>query len=241
MGLPSGTSLPRVGRQELAPLLRGCFHRGQRRRQADLFVLRWGGRDALLKDFSARSFLLRQTWGRLVTRREVRILRQIRGVSGVPEILATVGSCGFLMARLPAQPMPRPSEPPPPLMFFKAATDLLRSLHSLGISHGDLRRPNLMVDAQGRPYLVDFATAVAVGSGCLSFLKRPLYRCFAALDDYGLVRLKAEFYPDSLSAEEAWRLGHPPWFQRAADRVTHLFRCSRAAPGKARNGPCANS
>ena len=49
--------------------------------------------------------------------------------------------------------------PIPPRAFFQELIDYIHNLHKNGISHGDLRRANILVGNDGHPWLVDTASA----------------------------------------------------------------------------------
>ena len=206
--------IPQLKREEIEPLIEGVFHKGRSAGQADLYALKWDGQEALLKDFSTRPAWIRFFWGRFVIAREFRVMRRLWGVEGIPKVLATVGSYGILMERLNAVRIPHRTETAPPIEFFDRASELVRTIHARGIGHGDLRRKNILIDAEGRPYLIDFATAVSVKPGITKLVLQPAFRFYERIDAFQLAEMKADFYEAQLSEEEREALDHPPWYMR---------------------------
>jgi hypothetical protein len=70
------------------------------------------------------------------------------------------------------------------------------------------------MDDEGRPYFIDFATAIVARPGLAGLVSRFVFRRFAAIDRWTLVRIKSDFYPEALTSEERHLLEHPPWHLR---------------------------
>ncbi len=197
-----------------------CIHPARSMAQADLFELEWEGTPAILKDYHGRPALIRATLGRIVLGREFRALRRLDGVAGVPRLLADLGPHAMLMERLEAERLPRDEVNPPPIEFFDRLDALVSALHERGIGHGDLRRTNIMIDSEQRPYLIDFATAVTAKSGdsglarIESVVTRYFFRRMARVDRAKLARIKAEFHPEALSKAERRHAERNPWYMR---------------------------
>ncbi len=208
------SSIPEISYADVKPLLTNLLHAGRSLAQANIYALQWAGKEAALKDFSARPWWIRFFWGRWVIAREARALRRLRDVQGVPQLLATVGPHAILMERLEARRLPKEMEQAPPIEFYERASVLLGALHKRGIAHGDLRRKNLLMDDQARPYLIDFATCITSKPGWIGWPFRFLFRRIATVDRYHLAQMKADFYADRLVAEETSLLEHPPWHLR---------------------------
>jgi predicted Ser/Thr protein kinase len=103
-------------------------------------------------------------------RRERAIYRLLDGIAGVPRcldgdaagegealVLEYVSGRSLREARLPAAERER---------FFEALRVLIEAVHRAGVGHGDLKRKdNIIVGADGRPYLIDFGTALSAPPG----------------------------------------------------------------------------
>jgi len=209
-------SIPDIAREELGLIPEEPFHKSPSRVQADLFEIRWKGRPALLKDYSRRPPFLRLWLTPVLTAREFRALRRIQDVTGVPELLARVGRDAFLMEKLDAYRIPRNKDKDirPSPAYFDAVAELVSSLHDRGIAHGDLRRKNIMLNSEEKPFLIDFGTAVTAKPGFWGLPSRILFRRVAKVDCVTLARIKYEFYPDALTPQERHELEHPPYWLR---------------------------
>lgn len=206
--------LPNIPYDEAWQLTTGCLHPARSMGQADLYTLDWQGRPALLKDFTARPLPIRFFLSRFVLTRELRALQTLAGLPGIPQLYGRAGKHAFLMERLDAKRLPRNRETPPPPDFFDRARALLDSIHARGVGHGDLRRKNILIDSENRPYLIDFATAVVARPDASGAFSQWLYRRVTDVDLFTLARIKSEFYPDRLTDEERQRLASAPWYLR---------------------------
>lgn len=208
--------IPEISREELGPLPAEPFHRSPSGVQADLYEIEWQGQPALLKDWSGRPAYLRAWLTPVLTAREFRALRRLRGVAGVPELLGRVGPDAFLMEKLDAERIPRnkQKEIHPSPAYFDRVGELVRTLHDRGIAHGDLRRKNILVDREEMPYLIDFGTAVTSKPGLAGLTSRIIFRRVARVDRVTCARIKSEFYPEALTPEERHDLDHPPLLLR---------------------------
>jgi hypothetical protein len=69
-------------------------------------------------------------------------------------------------------------------------------MHNRGVIHLDMRnRRNYGIDAQGNPFIIDFASSLYIPWV-------PLRRTLAKLDWMGFVKVKAKIAPDLLSDKE---------------------------------------
>jgi serine/threonine protein kinase len=110
------------------------------------------------------------------------------------------------------------------VVYFDRLAVLVTALHQRGVAHGDLRRTNLMMDEQARPYLLDFASAIVTRPGGWGFPWRWAYRCCVRVDQSKLARLKAAYYPDRLTPAEVEAIENPPWFlQLGRFLKRHIF------------------
>jgi serine/threonine protein kinase len=116
------------------------------------------------------------------------------------------------MQHLQAARLPRNYETPPDPALFDRLTTLIGELHDRGVGHGDLRRMNILVDDQGRPYLIDFETAVTGKEGFWGWFSRFGARRMARIDRVGLARIKQDFYPDLITPEEKALIEDTPWY-----------------------------
>ena len=183
--------------------------------QADLYEIEWEGQPALLKDFSRRPWIVRRVWGRAIVAREIRALRRLQGIEGIPRLYAVAGPEAFIMERLDANRMPQRKEPPPPPIFWQNARRLIDQLHGRGIGHGDLRRKNILIGPRGEAYLIDFATSFfrKEKPGLGGRLSAAIFRRYERIDRVTYARIKATYKKSGgLSAEEQRWLDEQPMY-----------------------------
>ena len=205
--------IPDIPYATIKPRRGACIHSAASVAQADLYLLEWQGRPALLKDFSARPWLVRVTWSRFVTAREVRALKYLDGLPGVPKLYATASREAFIMERLDGDRLPRRKETPPPPEFWQAARQLLEQFHARGVGHGDLRRKNILIGPAGQAYFIDFATSVfRQGDGSSCCLANFIFHRYCRVDKATFAKIKASYKKARLDAEEQAWLNDVPWY-----------------------------
>ena len=197
--------------------------------QADVYPLEWEGREALLKTFHARPAIVKWLWSRRVAAREIRMLARLAGMRDVPELLAVAGREAFVMTRLPARRLPGRKEPAPQKGYWRRARDLMEAMHARGIAHGDLRRKNLLMDQAGaKPFMIDFATAVARPAEDAprtfdNWLKAFLFERCVRIDRITFVRIKRAYRAKLTAEERAW-LAAEPWYLKAGRFFKRIYR-----------------
>ena len=165
---------------------------GRNASKADVGFYRLGGIGLVVKDYSRRPFLIRQTAGRFFTRREAAAYRAAQGVPGIPEFLGRLGPYTLATRWIEGTPLSalagRRIEP----AFFDRAASVLEALHARGIALGDLHHRDVLVAPDGSPWFVDFAMARIAGERA-GWLARALFRRFRDLDRVALARIRARF------------------------------------------------
>jgi serine/threonine protein kinase len=159
-------------------------------------------------------------------RRERAIYRRLDGVPGVPRCLAPPGAADDELvleyvagpslrdARLPAGERER---------FFSELLELIRAVHAAGVAHGDLKRKdNIIVGPGGRPYLIDFGTAL-VAPPDAGALRRRAVRHVQRMDLNAWFKLK---YQRQRGAPDAADLEfyRPTLFEDFARTVRRAYR-----------------
>lgn len=185
---------------------------------ADIYILEDGGTPVVLKTFRRRPWIVRLCFSRWTLAHEYGILRSLAGIPGIPAVWGRAGRDSFLMEYVHGAgplrnsrdlaPADYPGKP-----FFAHLRDLVAAMHERGVSHGDLRRLNIMRGPDNRPYLIDFATALSA-QGPLAPLRRRIVGAVARADLFALAKLIASYYPDLLTDTERHRLENIPWHLR---------------------------
>jgi hypothetical protein len=132
------------------------------------------------------------------------IYRALASVNGVPRWAGRLGSTAYAIEYIDALPLDH--FPKPPAGFFDRLRKVFDDIHAAGVAYCDAnKRSNILVDADGRPFLVDFQ---------ISFRRRddlpwPLGQIVAAAveyvgrkDLYHLYKHKRRLSPDELTSEE---------------------------------------
>jgi hypothetical protein len=141
--------------------------------------------------------------GRLVTHNEVCNLTRCEGIHGVPRLLARTGPATYLYEYIEGTSLDRKPAIPPG--FFDGLLAVLQQIHARGLVHFDLhKRGNMLVDNDGRPWIIDFQLSTYVADRCLLSrrLSTRLRRRLQAYDLYHLYKHKRRFQPAELTEAE---------------------------------------
>jgi tRNA A-37 threonylcarbamoyl transferase component Bud32 len=191
------------------------------------FELRDGDEFAI-KDYRSRPLWIRLLFGRPALRRELRAYERLGSMNGVPRCFGLDTPDSLLLERLHAHSLTtivpgRTSE-----KTFREAGRILEEIHRRGVAIADLHRSNLLIDGAGRPFFVDFSTAlVARDPSRLSAHVRAAMR----LDRHALARIRARALGEREPELDGW-LG---LIYRAGHLVKRLARLTK----RDRGGRCA--
>ena len=157
----------------------------------DVLLIRTSEGFVVVKDFAPRPFWVRETLGRWLTRHEQKVYRALAGVDLVPRLLGAIDRYAFVMEYRPGRLLSRSLKPALPADFLTELERGVSEMHHRGIVHLDLsHRSNVLLGEDGRPVLLDFASAIRFGSG--SVLGRALTRGFARVDLRALRKWRAK-------------------------------------------------
>jgi len=130
---------------------------------ADVLLVEVEGERVVIKDFSGRPAMLRETWGRLSIRREHRACMQLRGIEQIPRLLGALDAHALVFEYRPGTMLTRSLAGKLPATFVGELEGAIASMHARGVVHLDLRhRSNILADPDGRPVLLDFASALCL-------------------------------------------------------------------------------
>lgn len=171
------------------------------------------GRAVLKLGRAAPLFGLPMVWlGRWLTGRELAVYRALNGVEGVPACLGSWGTTGLAHVFVEGHPLQRREWVDDE--FFPRLQRLLDELHRRGIAYADLeKRENILVDARGKPALIDFQiawwwTAEGFTHGrwwqwwMPDWLGRFILHKLQAADRYHLLKHHRRHRPDCLTPEQ---------------------------------------
>jgi hypothetical protein len=145
--------------------------------------------------------------GRFLCRREVGFLERLGDVEGIPHFLELHGESGFVREYVPGcnlREFTRDRRVDD--AFFPALRATLDAVHSRGISHNDLSKPeNILVTTDGRPVLIDFQIATRVRADASPFRRaasRRFVRYMQGVDRYHLAKLHSRRRPEDFTDSE---------------------------------------
>ncbi|MDH5649638.1 MAG: hypothetical protein OEY67_08275 [Gammaproteobacteria bacterium] len=203
---------------------------GGTRPQVSLIEL--GSERAVLKDYSRSDPWFRFVIGPLITYREVRALRALRDIPGIPRLLRQVNRRAFLMEYIEGvtpreQDQARPFASPE---MFERLYELVQAMHARGVAHCDLRSGgNTIIDKQGQPYVVDFVSNFVRGSAW-NLAWRWAFDRFCEADIVAVARLKKRLVPDMLTPAERQNLQREQqsrlayWARRTGQSIRNISR-----------------
>ncbi len=156
-----------VSRDELAQRTVEVLNRGNARNPDVLLVDGPEGR-VVVKDFAPRGAVVRATVGRWVTAREAAAHRWLEGHPAVPRFLGFLDPLAIALEYRPGRRISRHLVDDAGPGFPEVLAEAVAGLHERGLVHLDLgHRSNILIDAQGQPVLIDFASAVWFRPGSL--------------------------------------------------------------------------
>ena len=140
-----------------------CVNRGEEievgGHQGSIYLGNVGDRQVLVKAVTDPG--LRAALCRWMLRREHRIYRRLQGVDGVPRCYGLFEGRYLVLQFIDGQTF-RHATIEDHARFFEQLLAIITAIHELGLAHGDLmRKENILVSRDQRPYLIDFGVAVA--------------------------------------------------------------------------------
>ena len=142
--------------------------------------------------------------GRLLAARERGFMERLRGVDGVPAGLGAISVAGRVVSTAVARTFVEGhalgADERVDDGFFPRLAAIIAEVHGRGIAHVDLhKRENILVDAAGRPQLIDFQISWGLPRGRLAAACfRPLLAILQQCDDYHLLKHRLRLRPDQL-------------------------------------------
>ena len=168
--------------------------------KADIYLLEGPGGEVVVKDFAARSPLVR--WiGRFQISRECMAYEALLGAEVVPRFLGRIDAHALALEKVEGVALGRYKKGQCRRDVLPAVRCVVDVMHGRGVIHNDLRgRDNILVCDDGRIVLLDFAGAFCFRPG--SFWHRLLYRVLARVDEAAFLKWKTILDPDALTADE---------------------------------------
>ena len=158
-----------------------------------------GSVEWVVKDFSPRSWIIRNTLGRWFLRRELRALQKLSDVMGIPQRAFALDSMALCYVFKPGQTLRwhYSRKGSVDREYFLKLEELVKAMHTSGVIHLDLRNgENVLLADDGSPFLLDFQSAITVG--CVPRFMRAFLR---SVDMSGVYKHWSEITPDSMDDE----------------------------------------
>jgi serine/threonine protein kinase len=171
-----------------------------------VWVVEQNGLRAVVKDFRGNRFLYRNIVGRLLIWREKRAYSRLKGLNGVPLLHREVGGLALVLEEMQGRSLENlEKETQLSEDFFKKLRNLVKEVHEQGLAHCDLKRAsNVLLGTDGRPYLVDWSSAISEREFRFFPLK-VIYRRFLLDDFNAITKLQLRHCPEKISPEERKR------------------------------------
>ena len=189
------------------------FRTGRNRSKADIFIWEEAGARLAVKDYAPRPAWIRASLGRVLVRRECLAYRRLGQRRGIPEFAGQVDAYAFATAFVDGPDLSRLRPGEVPASFFDHLLGLLEEIHAAGVAQGDLHHRDVLVGPGGRPFLVDFSTAVFGEPGAVGF-RGWLFRAACGADRRAALKLKRRHAPGALTDSEKAELDRLPLWYR---------------------------
>lgn len=152
------------------------------------------GRPEVVKSIVHTPVWTRRLLGRRLLAREVRALRRLDGIEGLPRLIEWRGPDAFAMTVVDGEPLSAANRARAVADYPEQLASLVASIHARGVVHLDLRgRRNVLVRRNGLPGVVDVGAAVLTG---------PWTRLFSWVDRSGVLKVKVQWWPERTSEVE---------------------------------------
>jgi len=226
--MPNDASQPRFLGEKWRLVRRIASKKGLK---PDILILEKTGERMVAKDFREKNFFARCLWGPLNLRYEKFILDRLDGVAEIPRVIGFEDCNCLLLSWLDGEGIKARSQQLDE-NFFPRLFAIIEAIHQRGVLHLDLgHKSNIMVDAAGRPQVIDFNISLYLPP--YRFF-RPLFKLLARVDYYSVLRLKVKYRPQDCSPEERRKVEkflklRKLWiFDRLVRKLTNLGKSNPA-------------
>lgn len=165
---------------------------GRNATKADLLFFDLDGERVAVKTYAPRSFVLRNTLGRWLVRRESEAYVTARGVDGLPDFLGRCGPHALVTRWVEAVPLRERTGGRLDEAIFDRLEQMVDGFHQRGVALADLHHRDVLLGSEDELYIVDLATAWVLGRRPGPFRRR-LFRRFCESDRVNLARMRARF------------------------------------------------
>ncbi len=221
-------SLSPFGREDLTSAERHLLRDG-RFANARVERVAIDGEDWIFKDFASRAWYVRHSVGRFLLGRELRALRRLEGIRGIPSRAFRVDAFAMAARFVPGRALIEVEPVQMNTPFLMALEALLRQVHGRGLVHLDTRGGgNLLMQPDGSPGIIDFQAALST-----RWMPAGLRRWFEALDMSGVYKKWQRFQPGTIGEQRLASLDQLNRWRRLWPFRGYMgLRKRRAPPGR---------
>lgn len=194
------------------------LHRGRSMAQGDIWLVDRPEGTLVIKDISRQPWIWRILLGRRSLDREDRMLRRLQSLPGIPKYFGRIDADAICMEYLQADRLPHRKDSTLNLAFFEQLKSTVKKMHERGVAHGDLRRKNILVCENQRPYIIDFTTAVFLHTG-IRPAKRVMYGLVSHVDKINILKIQKGYFPHSLTLAELRLMDRQPRLLQAGQFI----------------------
>ena len=168
----------------------------------DVLLINIDGDEAVLKDYSHSDTWFRRLIAPLLVVREVRSLKKLDGVVGIPRLYHVYNRLSFLIQSVNGIAASQMQKDILENEFFERMNKVLDEVHDRGVTHCDLRSAgNTLITEDHQPWLVDFVASIHQSSRW-NFIGRWIFEQFVEADYGAVLKLKKRLAEQYLTQEE---------------------------------------
>ncbi len=223
--------LEQLSRANLGSYTPRLLYRARNWSKADVTLVKVDGRALVVKDTAPRAWLVRRLFGRRLLQREFQVLQRLNGMEGVPHVYKMLDEDAFVMDYVEGANIGTLREVGETTV--QRLSVLFQELHQRGVAHGDPHARNILVTADGTPFLIDFSTALTRPESPQGWRER-LWQEWRRQDDRRLAKMKQRFTPHLLTEEEKQLLSEPSKLYRVSKSFRHAWEWLTLKPFRKR-------
>lgn len=189
--------------------------------KSNVYLADIDGEPVVVKDYSQSTLMLRETLCLFMRRREIRTLKKLSGVAGIPRYLGELGPYAYKMEYVEGTAPSKEVLGTVPGLLSQLQ-DVIEGMHLKGVTHNDTRTDNLIYGKNGQLYLIDFGAVFyrPVKSGLFNKPGHWLFNYLTHTDRSKVARLKEKYRPEELNDADKKLINKT----RAARKTTKLWK-----------------
>ena len=202
---------------------------GRNRTKADIVVYRSPRGQFAVKDYAPRPWLVRNTLGRWLLRRECCAYAAAAGAPGLPRFRGRLGRFAFAVEWIDAEPLAASRAGDVEPACFDRLLEIVEELHRRGVALADLNYRDVLLSDDGSVHVIDLAAAWVLGERP-GRIRRRLFAHFREADHFSVARLRARFVGEATSAAVSAADPTVLAWHRRARRIKWIWDKLRGAP-----------